>query len=99
MPEIHDVTEALSQILSTSGHARSDVVESVRYATIRLEDVPALIEDPKTLVKKLGVPVQEHSHWSVALTKRSTAVAAAAIIVIIVHFGDCSGVIIIRAIQ
>lgn len=95
MAEIQDVTEALSRVLQTGGRARSDI-ESIRHATIDIEQIPALIEDPKRIVKEIGVPVQDHSQWSVSLVKRMDAVTRfRPIIVVIVHFGDCSGVIII----
>jgi hypothetical protein len=61
-----------------------------------MEHLPALLEDPKSIVKAIGVPVQEHSQWTVSVMKRPDATAALRrIIVIIVHFSSCSGVIIV----
>lgn len=95
MAELQDVTEALSRILSGKGRAGGDI-ESVRHATISLDDIPALVRDPKRIITALGVPVQEHSQWSVSLVKRSEAlIIQRPVIVVIIHFGDCSGVIII----
>ncbi|HXC12847.1 MAG TPA: hypothetical protein VNV39_08390 [Stellaceae bacterium] len=96
MAEIQDVTEALSRILPERGRAGADI-ESIRYATISLDDIPALVHDPKRIVTALGVPVREHSQWTVSLIKKPEAMAALVrpVTVVIVHFDDCHGVIII----
>jgi hypothetical protein len=96
MAEMQDVTEALSRVLPTRGHPQSDV-ESIRHATISIQDIPALIEDPKGIVRALGVPIQDHSQWNVSLVKRSELATARyrPVVVIIVHFDDCSGVIVV----
>lgn len=96
MAEMQDVTEALSRILPERGRAGADI-ESIRYAMISLDDIPALVQDPKGIVTALGVPVREHSQWTVSLIKKPEAVAAVIrpATVVIVHFGDCHGVIII----
>lgn len=96
MPESHDVTGALLQALSSAGKAESEI-ESIRHATVGLEHLPTLIEDPKNIVKAVGVPVQEHSQWHVSVVKRpdTPQVALRRIIVVIIHFRSCSGVIIV----
>ncbi len=96
MSESHDVTGALLQALSSIGKAESEI-ESIRHATVGLEYLPALIEDPKNIVKAIGVPVQDHSQWHVSVVKRpdTPQVALRRIIVVIIHFRNCSGVIIV----
>ena len=96
MAESHDVTEALLRVLSSTGRGESEI-ESIRHATVGLEHLPALIEDPKSIVKAVGVPVQDHSQWHVSLVKRPDTPQALLrrIIVIIIHFSSCSGVIIV----
>jgi hypothetical protein len=97
MSESHDVTGALLQALSSAGKAESEI-ESIRHATVGLEHLTALIEDPRNIVKAIGVPVQDHSQWHVSVVKRPDTPQAAVrrlIIVIIIHFRDCSGVIIV----
>jgi hypothetical protein len=96
MSESHDVTGALLQALASAGKAESEI-ESIRHATVGLEHLPALIEDPKHIVKAVGVPVQDHSQWHVSVVKRPDAPQAALrrIIVVIIHFRSCSGVIIV----
>jgi hypothetical protein len=95
MTEMQDVTEALLRALPGS-HGKSEI-ESIRHAMIGVEHVPALIEDPKSIVKAIGVPVQEHSQWTVSLVKRPDSALARArlVIVVIIHFSSCSGVIIV----
>ena len=96
MSESHDVTRALLHALSSAGKAESEI-ESIRHATVGLEHLPALIEDPKSIVKAVGVPVQDHSQWHVSVVKRPDTAQAAVrrIIVVIIHFANCSGVIIV----
>jgi len=93
MAEMQDVTEALLRALPSSGQAD---IESIRHATIGLDHLPAILEDPKSLVKTIGVPVQEHSQWDVSLVRRHGPVEALRrVIVIIIHFSNCSGVIVV----
>ena len=94
MAEMQDVTDALLRVLPSSGQAD---IESIRHATIGLEHLPAVLEDPKGLVKAIGVPVQEHSQWDVAFVRKHEPAQARLrrVVVIIIHFSNCSGVIIV----
>lgn len=96
MPEIHDVTDALLKVLPSAGAARGEI-ESIRHATIGVEHLPALLQDPKNIVRQIGVPVRDHSEWTVSLVKRPHIAEALVryIIVVIIHFSECSGVIIV----
>lgn len=96
MAEMQDVTEALLKALPGAGAVRGEI-ESIRHATIGIEHLPALLQDPKSIVKAIGVPVQEHSQWNVNVVRRPQAVEARAriIIVVIIHFSECSGVIVV----
>ncbi len=97
MAEMHDVTEALLKALPSDGGAARGEIESIRHATIGVEHLPALLQDPKNIVKAIGVPVREHSQWNVSLVKRPQAVEEQLrfIIVVIIHFSECSGVIVV----
>jgi hypothetical protein len=96
MAEMHDVTDALLKALPSGGAARGEI-ESIRHATIGIEHLPALLQDPTSIVKEIGVPVREHSQWNVSLVKRPRAVEERVryIIVVIIHFSECSGVIVV----
>jgi len=79
------VSEALLRVLLS--HGQGSEIESIRHATIGIEHVPALTEDPKGINKAISVPVQEHSEWSVLVVKRSDTARALArrVIVIIIQ--------------
>ena len=95
MAETQDVTENLSRLLSAEAGAGA-AIESIRHATIRLDDLPVLVRDPKRIAAALGVPVAEHSRWTVSLVERPAALATfRPVTVIIVHFSDCHGVIVV----
>ena len=96
MAEIQDVTEALSRILPERGRAGADIeFDTLRHDQPRRH--PGTRARSEQIVTALGVPVREHSQWTVSLIKKPEAMAALVrpVTVVIVHFDDCHGVIII----
>ena len=75
-----------------------DQVASIQFRPdAHHRSVQAVLEDPKGLVKAIGVPVQEHSQWDVAFVRKHEPAQARLrrVVVIIIHFSNCSGVIIV----
>jgi hypothetical protein len=48
MAEIQDVTEALLRVLPSARGGENEI-ESIRHATIGLEHLPAILEDPQSM--------------------------------------------------
>jgi myo-inositol catabolism protein IolC len=97
--EIRDASDALAKALRETRPDEAEDIESLHHARISRDDIPTILEDPRSVLEAVGVKVSDDSQINV--TVKSQAVRAAArvrrrrIIVIIIHYRNCDADIII----
>ncbi|OAI40638.1 hypothetical protein AYO38_05650 [bacterium SCGC AG-212-C10] len=91
--EIRDVSQEVSRILGNVSQS-DDEVESIHLAAVDGAHLPALLADPRAIVKGLGIPVSEESQIQLTVKNRAHRVAQVSalrlrITVIVVHYKNC----------
>jgi hypothetical protein len=89
--QIQDATEALAKALAKGGRDK-DEIDSIHQARIDPEDLPAIIAEPESVVKALGLPISAESQVHVTMKRRAARAAQTfrrRVIIIVIHWRNC----------
>jgi hypothetical protein len=98
--EIKDATDILSKALAEINVHGGEMIESMYHAEIDAAYLETLIYNPKAVLKALNIKVSDESQVQVTLKQRAQRDSRAMalrrrILIIVIHYTDCNGDIII----